>query len=331
MEDYKVYIVVLNYNTWSDSLECLESLLKQSYLLYEIIVVDNCSTNDSRYKMLGWAEKRATDNNETGSVDYTVTEYRNNEFVFLRKAIKSSLHFLWSDKNGGYAYGNNIGILYSKLLSDSHFIWILNNDTVVMPESLTKLIGCFNKNIELNVGLVGCIQTYYDQPQKVQCLFGIFNKVWGITKEQGVGIDISTCELYRGKKIDYLYGASLFTHSEVINQVGFLSEEYFLYFEELDFAERLQRKGLTLAFCFETYILHKQGSSTGDGGKKMISTTPFSDYHTFRSKFIFGRKFYKSFLPFYLFISCLQIINRLLKGRFKNVIAVIKGITKGLK
>lgn len=329
MEHQKVYIVVLNYNTWLDTIECLQSLLQQQFSLYEIIVVDNCSTNDSRCQLLEWVKENMQHIEGQEDSDFSVSEYKNSSFVSLERAENAIVHLVWSDKNGGYAYGNNIGILYSRYHSSMHFIWILNNDTVVMPDTLLKLRSCFNKK-GWNVGLVGCIQTYYSQPQKVQCLYGLFNSVWGITKEQGVGIDIMDSDQYRGGPIDYLYGACLFTHTSVFDQVGLLSEDYFLYFEELDFATRLKKEGLLLVCCFETSILHKQGGSSGPDGKPMTFITPFSDYNTFRSKFIFARKFYKSYIPLYLLVSCLQILHRVVKGKFRNATAVVKGIFNGL-
>jgi GT2 family glycosyltransferase len=329
VEYQKVYIVVLNYNTWLDTIECLQSLLQQQFSSYEIIVVDNCSNNDSRFQLLEWGKENIKKIGGQQNFDFTVSEYKNNSFISLKRAENAILHLVWSDKNGGYAYGNNIGILYSRYHSSMHFIWILNNDTVVMPDTLSKLRSCFNTT-GWNVGLVGCIQTYYNQPQRVQCLYGVFNSTWGITKEQGVGIDIKDSNQYRGRPIDYLYGACLFTHTSVLDQVGLLSEDYFLYFEELDFATRLKKEGLLLVCCFEANILHKQGGSTGTDGKPMTFITPFSDFNTFRSKFIFARKFYKNYILLYLFVSCLQILHRVVKGKFKNATAVIKGIFHGL-
>lgn len=326
MEDQKVYIIILNYNTWQDTIECLQSLLQQQYAAYEIIVVDNCSSNDSRTGLLKWAAEKVKVNEP---FDFTVSEYKNPCFIPVREAQKANIHFLWSDKNGGYAYGNNVGIKFSRRQSTSHFIWILNNDTVVLPDTLQQLQSCFYKS-GVKVGLVGCIQTYYPQPQIVQCLYGRFYSRIGLSIEQGEGINIKDVEQYKGRRIDYLYGACLLTHTSVLDRVGLLSEDYFLYFEELDFSYRIKREGLSLAFCFDTHILHKQGGSMGDKSERMTFITPFSDYNTFRSKFIFARKFYKRWITLYLCLSCLQIIHRIVKGKWKNVAAVLKGISNGL-
>jgi GT2 family glycosyltransferase len=321
------YIIVLNYNSWLDTIECVESLLQQDYPDYKIIVVDNGSSNDSVLQLETWSATAAT----KYGISFDTLLYQKNQFIEKEIHDNSIVHFIWSDTNSGYASGNNIGIRYSNLHSKDHFIWLLNNDTIVMKDTLQQLVACYQQsNGHKKTGLVGCLQRYYHNPAQVQCLYGQYNPFLGLPKEYGSGYSVEEVSSLPDKPIDYLSGACLLTHTDVLKETGLLCEDYFLFYEELDFARRLQKAGYALVFCKTTSILHKHGVSINDGTKKN-GATPLADFHHFRSEFIFVRKFYRSYLPLYLFVCGLQLTNRLIKGRFKNIPYVIKGVSAGLK
>ncbi|BAV10158.1 hypothetical protein SAMN05421788_104470 [Filimonas lacunae] len=320
------YIILLNYNAWQDTIECMESLLKQEYKgVYHIVVVDNHSTNDSREQLLHWGNSAAP----LHGIDYSHLSYEEGQFIHVNVKPHATVSFIWSDHNGGFAYGNNIGIRYSYLNSAKHFIWLLNNDTIAMPNTLQELVNFYiAKNKTQKTGLVGCLQRYYHNPELVQTMYGKFNPWLGLPREHGAGQPVSTVEEMTDMEIDYLSGACLLTHTDVLTEVGLLCEDYFLFYEELDFAQRLQKAGFALAWCPTTSILHKHGVSIN--GLTKGSATPFADFHHFRSEFIFAKKHYRSKLPVYLFVTGLQLTNRLIKGRLKNISYLLKGVEAGL-
>ena len=130
----KVAIILLNYNNYRDTFNCLDSLKKLTYSNYETIVVDNNSSNDSLY--------------------------------YLRQRTDKNLTVIDSGRNGGFAFGNNIGI-QKALENNADYIMLLNNDTLVTPDFLEKLLLCFsNSNIE-NVGVATCRIMYNDARDKV--------------------------------------------------------------------------------------------------------------------------------------------------------------------
>ncbi|MBN9298384.1 MAG: glycosyltransferase family 2 protein [Filimonas sp.] len=323
MEKQKAYIILVNYNGWQDTIECINSLLAQEYALYEIIVVDNCSTNDSRAALLHWAD--------TTKQAYKHLHYRNSKFEYIQQADRACITFIWSDKNGGFSYGNNIGVHYSFLQSDQHFVWFLNNDTVVFKDTLSILADFFiQRNATQKVGLVGCLQLFYHNPALIQCTYGHYKKILGLPEQLGEGVPVNDIKTIPQKRIDYLSGASMFTHSSALSDAGLLNDDYFLFYEELDFAYRLKRKHYTLLFCADASILHKHGSSIDGKTSKGSEASPFSNYHHFRSKFLFAKKYYKPYVPLYLLITGLQVLNRLLKGNKQSAMAVLKGTRDGL-
>lgn len=321
-----VYIIVLNYLSWRDTIECLESLLEQDYTNYKIVIVDNGSLNDSVFQLESWALNTAAPK----GISCNRLSYRDGQFIEHEMHDNSLIHFIRSEHNGGYAAGNNIGIRYSNLQSKDHFLWLLNNDTIVFKDTLTTLTGFFNSNIARNVGLVGCLQLFYHDPSRIQCTYGRYNKTTGLPEQIGENQPLSIPIVINQEDIHYLSGACLLTHSHVLEKVGLLSEDYFLFFEELDMAYRMKKAGYTLLFCNDTHILHKHGTSIDGKSQKGSEASSLGNYHHFRSKFIFARKHHKGMLPLYLFISALQVGNRLIKGRFKNASAAIKGMTAGI-
>lgn len=324
MQPADTYIVILNYSSWKDTIECLESLLQQQYSgSFHLVVVDNASANDSREQLLHWADISLQ---QTG---YNQLLHHENVFTAITTTENSPVSFIWGSHNGGFAYGNNIGIRYSYLHSNNHFIWLLNNDTVVMQDTLEQLTRFYTERNQIQkTGLIGCLQRYYHNPELVQTMYGKFNPMLGLPKEHGAGLPVSAVPDIIDQQIDYLSGACLLTHTTVLNEVGLLCDDYFLFYEELDFARRLQKAGYSLAFCSTTSILHKHGVSIN--GLTKGSATPFADFHHFRSEFIFARKHYKAYLPMYLFICGLQLTNRLIKGRLKSIPQVLKGVEAGL-
>lgn len=152
----KTYIILLNHNGWQDSLECLESLMKSSNSDYQTIVIDNDSSNDSMQHILAWAKGNENTNNNTKNPNLAylsnpeITKpnnfllYDKNTILvesFLIKDARNSnpVIFIQSDKNNGFAAGNNIGIEYAFKQEDADYLWLLNNDTVIENNTLFML------------------------------------------------------------------------------------------------------------------------------------------------------------------------------------------------
>jgi GT2 family glycosyltransferase len=143
----KVYIILVNHNNHYDTIECLESVLKNKYQNYQVIVVDNSATSDSINFFKTWTD---------GQVRNIPTKFENlvyplettHSYIFLEEkdlssslTLKERILFLKSDKNSGFAHANNLAIKYTKTQNDASFIWLLNNDTVIDKNALTNLVS----------------------------------------------------------------------------------------------------------------------------------------------------------------------------------------------
>jgi hypothetical protein len=282
----KVYIILLNYNGWIDTIECLESVLRNGYPNYQVIVVDNSSPNNSMEYLKAWAEGKlnvwVNPNNSLRNLSfppvskpipyvyYTREEAEKGGNPEIEEELKNKipkditskypLVFIQSGDNLGFAGGNNIGIRYALVKNDFEYIWLLNSDTVIRKDSLIKLVEFAEKN---NTGISGSVLTYYDSPNTVQAYGGHINKFFGtshrILKKEQIK-----------DKLNYIVGASFLINRRVIEKIGLLPEDYFLYYEETDYCFNASKNGFSLGVALDSVVYHKEGQSTG-ANKKLKS------------------------------------------------------------
>ena len=221
----KVYIVILNWNGWHDTIECVKSLRKLTYANYEIIIVDNDSTDESVEKL---------------------------------KAEFPQIHLIQAGKNLGFAGGNNLGIEYA-LKKQADYILLLNNDTVVCEDLIEKLL----EPIECSgsVGITGPVNYYYDEPNKIWASGAVIQN-WWLNKRVDVTSDKIDTGQYSGfRTVDYIPGSCMFVRREVFEKIGLLDERFFLDFEETDFCLRAKRAGYGTVVASKAKIWHKVGKA----------------------------------------------------------------------
>ncbi len=167
----KVYVLILNWNNWNDTVACLESVFQNSHEDYQVVVIDNASTDGSEGKIIEWAEGRhrvesgffAFDpgNKPIPHIRYDretaerggLPEKERSLRASLNPSIPHPLVLIQTGGNRGYAGGNNIGIRYALGKGDCGYIWILNNDTVIEKNALVEMLRCAES--EKNAGMVG--------------------------------------------------------------------------------------------------------------------------------------------------------------------------------
>ncbi len=216
----KVSIIIINWNNYNDSKECLRSLAELTYKNIEIIVVDNNSTDGSVQKLL----------NE--QVGYTVI--RNSE-------------------NLGFAAGNNVGIRKA-IANNTDYVLILNNDTIVKNDCLEPMVSFLEKNIK--VGIVGGKIYFHSNPEVIWTIGGDVKLMRGGSvyygnNEKDIG------QYNEIKELTHISGCMSLIRKEVLKDVGLLSEQYFFRGEEWDFCYRVKKAGYKLYYIPEAIIWHK--------------------------------------------------------------------------
>lgn len=285
-----VHIVLLNWNGWQDTIECLKSLEDLEYPNFEIVVVDNASTDNSVSKIK--------------------EEYP--EIVLLR-----------SRSNLGYAGGNNLGIEYA-LKHNTDYVWLLNNDTIVDEFALLNLVDRIEEDSSL--GMCGSKVVYYHQRDTVQVLAGgSYNKWLGITtnfgQHQHVDTDFDTEQIE--ENLDFIIGASMLISRSFLKDIGLISEDYFLYYEEVDWGIRAKGK-YDLGFASDSIVYHKEGSSIGATNLDKSNKSKLSDYYLIKNRFKITFKFYPYLLPFIYLTTFYSILNRIKRKQWDRIPMIFK-------
>jgi GT2 family glycosyltransferase len=303
----RVYILILNYRNWQDTMECLESVFRLQYPNFHAIVIDNDSGNNSLERLMDWAENRQL---PPGSASYQYFSSRDLEKTIDPDSF-SRLVFIQNEKNSGFAGGNNVAL---KLLIDQNaFIWLLNPDMVVQENTLTELV-----NFALNQpdrSIIGAVIKFYGR-DKIHFYGGSRIRFYSATARPIT----SPAHIPR---LDYISGGSLFTKAASFHDMGLLPEEYFLYWEETDWCYRATQAGYRLAVCFTAICYDKVGTSIGRGF--------LAEYYYTRNGLIFVSRYQADKIPFVFFFSLFRLLKRTLSGRWDRARGIREGIKAYLK
>jgi GT2 family glycosyltransferase len=287
----RTWIILVNWNGGTDTVECLDSLLRLEESDFAVVIVDNGSRDGSSELLCGWVR----DHFDTVTFSRFV-----GESGFKTPAAKVT--FIETGANLGFAAANNLGMQFASQDPDCRFFWILNNDTVVAPDSLEAQRLAIES--DPTIGMLGARLMFYHQPTRVQGLAGGFYKV----KARGyhLGLDLSADQLPPKdeveRKMAYVLGASMFVRKSLVDEIGGMSEAYFLYFEELDWAERMPSRW-RLAVAMNAVVWHKEGKSIGSNTHNRPSNT--SLYYLNASLL----RFYARHEPLLLPLAVLRVVR----------------------
>lgn len=204
------------------------------------------------------------------------------------------------------------------------YIWILNNDTVVEKKALTALV----KKIEGNasIGICGSRIVYYHQRDTIQALGGgSYNKWLGLTTNFGqlqqfdTPFDVQDIEA----NLDFIIGASMFVSKSFIEEVGLISEDYFLYYEEVDWGIKAKKK-FNLGFAPDSIVYHKEGASIGASNRDKKNKSRLSDYYLIKNRLKLTYKFYPYLLPLVYLTNIYSIFNRIKRNQWERIPMILK-------
>ncbi|MGK7371041.1 MAG: hypothetical protein ACNS64_12575, partial [Candidatus Halalkalibacterium sp. M3_1C_030] len=201
---------------------------------------------------------------------------------------------------------------------------ILNNDTVVDKNALGSLVK--KMKIDGSIGICGSRLVYYHDRETIQALGGgRYNKWLGTTKHIGANEPASTdfAEEEIERRLDYIVGASMLVSKPFLEEVGLLSEDYFLYYEELDWAIR-GKETFRLGYADNSLVFHKEGASIKGNNVNLNSKSRLSDYYQIKNRLKFTWKFYPHFLPVVYLTVFYSILNRIKRKQWKRIPMIIK-------
>jgi len=244
----------------------------------------------------------------------------------LKLPSNRNLRIIRNEKNYGFAEGNNIGMRYALKALNPNYILLLNNDTVVETDFLTELVKVAESNTR--IGIVGPKIYYYDKPNKIWFAGG---KLWlklGQPHHIGLG-RTDEGEFSSVKETDFITGCALLIKTDLINCIGLFAEEYFAYFEDLEWDTKAKEIGYKVIFAPTAKLWHKASTT-------LERFSPTYTYLHARNRIIFVRKNTKKFewlfffLPYFLGIRTPRtLVPLILKWKWKAICAFIKGARDG--
>lgn len=290
--DKKVSIILLNYNGLKDTEECIKSLEKIQYNNYEIIVVDNKSTDNS--------------------------------YEELKSKFSNKHRIIQSGNNGGFAFGNNIGIKEA-LDIGSEYVLLLNNDTLVEEDFLNKLVETAEKSKECGVV---CGKIYYES-ERGKVWFGGGHIDWN----KFYGFHIQDETLKDETEITFTTGCLMLIKREVLEKVGFLKEDYFMYYEDVDYCARVLKKAYKIIYNPHSIIYHKVSAATGG------EESEFAVYWNTKNRLKLMNRFSEEFSKIHMFKSkaffyltrIIVLFKYTLKRENKKSKALLRGIRDSRK
>ncbi len=279
----KAAVVILNWNGWRDTLTCIRSVLTHAGDA-QVVVCDNGSSNGS-YEHL-----KAALSAELPDEAWFCFEAKN----AWPRVTAARVVLIQNGANLGFAGGCNVGLSFAMAQGHRYF-WLLNNDTEIEPGALDGLLQRMSQDPE--VGMCGSRLVYFDAPDVVQARGGaIYDPQTGVGRHIGVQEAITVPEdaAEIEASMDYVVGASMMVSRRFLESVGLMEEDYFLYFEELDWATRGRVHGFRLAYAQDSVVRHKEGASIGTshrGPGSMLSMRYLS-----RNRLLFTQRFYPQHL-----------------------------------
>lgn len=321
-EIQRVAVVILNWNGWRDTIECLESVFRLDYPHYQVVVCDNGSEDGSLERIRAWAEGSLAASVDgppwlslpPGVVSKPVTyvEYSRAEAEATGETARdAALVLIQTGANLGFAGGNNVGLRYMLARGNFAYAWLLNNDTVVRPDALRSLVRRMSEKPA--AGMCGSTLLYYHRPDKVQAWAGgSYNRLRGVSRHLGVLTDASVLPNVAEVEADmaYVIGASMLVSQVFLRQVGVMNETYFLYYEEIDWACRARGR-FDLAYAASSMVYHKEGGTVGSShtGQPSLLSVKF----LYGNRLKFARRFFPQFVPtnwLRMAFECLVFLKR---------------------
>jgi GT2 family glycosyltransferase len=266
----KIFVIIVNWNGWKDTIVCLDSLkkVKQIHATLTIIVVDNGSTNES--------------------------------VPMIRKKFPE-MTLLETHKNLGFSGGNNVGMRYA-LEHGADFVWLLNNDTFVD----SGILSCLSTFKDPSVGIIGnkiyfapgheFHASRYSARQKGRVLWyagGLID--WNNVYASHRGVDeVDHGQYDTPEETQFITGCSMIIRRAVIENIGYLDDNYYLYLEDLDYCLRAKKAGYRLLYVPAGVLWHVNAGSSARPGN------PLHEYYFTRNRLLLGFRYATSRTKFAL-------------------------------
>lgn len=306
LKRYNLVIILVNYNSFQDTYDCIESIKKTQGELPYLVVVDNASKNPDLLDGL--------------------------------KDTYPELHLIKNLENVGFGRANNQGIQWAQKNIDFEYLLLLNNDTLVEPDSFKYLQEAFKKGP--NIGIATSKIMYEGDRDIVWYGGGDINYKRGWPKIIDYNMKATSNGAEASKLVSFVSGCvMMFSKASIAKLRGF-DDAIFMYCEDLELSMRALKEGYTLYYEPKSIIYHKVQGSSKSSNKEPTALSPknsnalFLFYHMRTNQYFVMRKFLKGkmFIVFNLMYCTVLIKNNLTMvinrrfGIIPNTFKVFKNI-----
>lgn len=273
-----VGIIILNYNTSFDTLECIKSIKKTTKIKYHIYIIDGNSNDDS--------------------------------CEVLSQVVDELTSFVSLKVNNGYSYGNNEGIKCA-IEDGCDYILISNPDVIYYENCIDNMLH--NLQCDNSIGIIGpsCASLDEDESQLLRKLYNDFLYICSkkpisylnkICKKMNTEYDYPKERKKIFKFEGMVRGCCFMIPTYLLKKINLFDDNVFLYCEEWILAKKLKNLGLKCACDFSAKALHKEATSTN------LKGNAFKTYHLYLSSFYYMKCYNKSLKFFLLFYYISNII-----------------------
>ena len=281
-----VCIILVNWNGLSDTLECVRSCLGLEGCRFTIVIVDNGSSDGSC------------------------------EALVAGLGVDPRIILLRAGANLGFAGGNNRGIAWALDAGDD-FIWLLNNDTIVNPTTLRALVDA--ASVHPHAGIFGSKIHFRDQPDTIWFAGGFVQRHGHHgSHHRGQG-EIDRGQYDRVEEVEYISGCSLLVRAATLRDIRFMSEDYFLYWEDVDWCTRARIAGWQCLYVPRSTLMHKVGAATSRQPDIQLR------YET-RNRLLYQWRFHKPGVVETLAVLSVEIMRSYLHGDYHFVRGPLAGV-----
>ena len=293
--DISVAIILVNWNGLEFTKACLQSLSKLDYPNFHILVVDNGSDEKEGEKLA---------------------------------ALFPTIEVIENGQNLGFAGGNNVGIRHALAQGFSHVL-LLNNDTVVEPDSLGQLVSTAQKYPE--AGVIQPMILFMHNPREIWSAGGKW--IPELSRAITLG-DREPLAEYRVKRpeLDWATGCAMLVSREAISKAGLLNEQYFVYFEDVEWSLRIRKAGFKIRLEEKSKIYHEAGASSKKKQSEGTLSPRVFYFHVRNQLFLIRSlgQFRVLGMSYHVGRFVLWMGYFLARGRFTKLRAVVNGIWGGL-
>lgn len=328
-----IVIAIVNWNGDDDTVECLESLMRLDHDEFRVIICDNGSrvplgprlrewaaaASSGPYEHMLWREDLGVARRHRPTLNVVTPQDR-----WDPDALVTLVEIGW---NSGFAHANNQAIKMALSVPETTHIWLLNNDTIVRPDTLANLARRAAEDTKPSI--IGSTLAYYHRPDMVQGLGGHYDVP--IARTVQIGNKISVADLPATAEVEarlnFVIGASMLLSRSFIETAGLMEERYFLYFEEFDWALRAGGPG-RLGWARDSIVYHKEGASIGTdslGGDSEVAV-----FYLNRGLPLFYWKHFRLLMPMVCLKIAFNYLRLVRRGEHQLARAVLNGAKSGL-